>query len=108
MGSTVEQAWSHLDERAGYAGKRGRHDDKTRATRSSGWVTSFTGEETARFQDYSSIEQSYWNQKLTTMEKLPIFDDEDNEELEHDVRSFVDIATHLTSAVLRRGEMSML
>ena len=29
-------------------------------------VYSFTGEETARFQDYSSIEQSYWNQKLTT------------------------------------------
>ena len=48
---------------------------------------SFTGEETARFQDYSSIEQSYWNQKLTTTEKLPIFDDEDNEELEHDVHS---------------------
>ena len=70
---------------------------------------SFPGEETAKFHDYSSIEQSYWNQKLTTVEKLPIFDDEDNEELEHDVRSFVDKTTHLTSAVLRRGvEMSML
>ena len=32
----------------------------------------FPGEETAKFQEYSSIEQSYWNQKLTTMEKLPI------------------------------------
>ena len=51
---------------------------------------SFPGEETAKFQDYSSIEQSYWNQKLAPMEKLPIFDDEVNEELEHDVRSFVD------------------
>ena len=30
---------------------------------------SFPGEETAKFQEYSSIEQSYWNQKLTTMEK---------------------------------------
>ena len=114
MGSTVEQAWSHLDEQAGYAGKRGRHDDKTCATRSSGHIgrndgLPFSGEETARFQDYSSIEQSHWNQKLTTMEKLPIFDDEDNEELEHGVRSFVDKTTHLTSAVLRRGvEMSML
>ena len=41
--------------------------------------------------------------------KLPIFSDEDNEELEHDVRSFVDKTTHLTSAVLRRDvEMSLL
>ena len=70
---------------------------------------SFPGEETARFQDYSSMEQSYWNQKLTTTEKLPIFDDQDNEELEHDVHSFVDKTTHLTTTVLRRGvEMSML
>ena len=38
MGLTSEQAWSHLDEQAGYAGKRGRHDDKTRATRSSGQI----------------------------------------------------------------------
>ena len=51
---------------------------------------SFPGEETAKFQEYSSIEQSCWNQKLTTMEKLPTFDDGDNEELEHDVHSFVD------------------
>ena len=50
---------------------------------------SFTGEETAKFQEHSSIDQTYWNQKLTTMEKLPIFDDGDNEELEHDVHSFV-------------------
>ena len=57
---------------------------------------SFPGEETAKFQD-------------STMEKLPIFDGGDNEELEHDVHSFVDKTTHLTTAVLRRGvEMSML
>ena len=31
---------------------------------------SVTGEETAKFQEYSSIEQSYWNQKLTTIEKV--------------------------------------
>ena len=70
---------------------------------------SFTGEETVKFQEHSSIELSYWNQKLTTMEKLPIFDDGDNEELEHDFHSFVDKTTHLTTAVLRRCvEMSML
>ena len=70
---------------------------------------SFPGEEIAKFQEYSSIQQSHWNQKLATMEKLPIFDDGDNEDLEQDVRSFVDKTTHLTTAVLRRWvEMSML
>ena len=115
MGSTVEQALSHLDEQPGYAEKRGRHDDKTGATRSSGQKFgrndgySFPGEDCNGFRIYSSIEQSYWTQKLTTTEKLPIFDDEDNQELEHDVHSFVDKTTHLTTAVLRRGvEMSML
>ena len=69
---------------------------------------SFPGE-TAKFQAYSSIDQSCWNQKLAATEQLPIFDEGDNEELEHDVRSFVDKTTHLASAVLRRGdEMSML
>ena len=69
---------------------------------------SFPGEETAKFQAYSSVEQSYWNQKLAATEKLPIFDG-DNEELEHDVRSFVGKITHLTSPVLRRGvEMSTI
>ena len=68
---------------------------------------SFPGEETAKFQDYSSIEQSHSNQNNGG--KMPIFNDEDNEELEHDVHSFVDKTTHLTSAVLRRCvEMSML
>ena len=46
---------------------------------------SFPGEETARLQAYSSIDQSHWNQKLEATEKLPIFDDGDNEELERDV-----------------------
>ena len=70
---------------------------------------SFPGEETAKFQAYSSIDQSCWNQKIAATEKLPIFDDGDDEELEHDVYSFVDKTTHLTSAVLMRGvEVSML
>ena len=69
---------------------------------------SFTVEETAKFQDHSSIEQSYWNQKHTTMETLPIFFNGDNEKLEHDIHNFADRTTHLTTAVLRRGvEMSM-
>ena len=38
------------------------------------------GEETAQFQAYSSIDQSYWNQKLAATEKLPIFEEGDNEE----------------------------
>ena len=107
MGSTVEQAWSHLDEHAGYAGKRGRHDDKTCATRSSGQVGmgySFPGEETAKFQEHSSIEQSYWNHKARNdWKNCRSSDDGDNEELEHDVRSFMDRTTYLTTAVLRRG-----
>ena len=92
MGSTVGKDRSHLDEQAGYDGKRGRHEDKTCATRSSGqvgrkrWVTHFPVKKLQKFQEYSSIEQSYWNQKLATMEKLPIFDDGDTEELEHDDR----------------------
>ena len=68
MGSTVGQAWSHLDEQAGYTGKRGRHDDKTCATRNSGQIGRNDGLLIPQFQDYSSIEQSYWNQKLTTGE----------------------------------------
>ena len=60
---------------------------------------SFLGVETAKFQAYTSIDQSYWNQMLTATEKLPTFDDGDNEKLEHDVPSFVDKTTHLTSAV---------
>ena len=43
VGSTVEQSRSHLDEQAGYAGKRGRHDDKTCATRSSGQIGRIDG-----------------------------------------------------------------
>ena len=59
MGSTLEQARSHLDEQAGYAGKRGRHDDKTFATRVVDKLAgimgySFPGEETAKFHGKSA------------------------------------------------------
>ena len=53
----------------------------------------FLGEETAKFQAYSSIDQAYWIQKLAVTEKLTIFDDGDNEELEHDFYSFMDKTT---------------
>ena len=69
----------------------------------------FPGEETAKFQEYTSINQNYWNQKVAAVEKLPVFDDVENESLENDVRSFVDKSTHLTTAVLRRSvEMNVL
>ena len=114
MGSTVEQAWSHSMNKLGtlenVADMMTKHVPRGVLDILAGLMGySFPGEETAMFQDYSSIEQSYWNQKLTMVEKLPIFNDEDNEELEYDVHSFVDKTTHLTTAVLRRGvEMSML
>ena len=69
----------------------------------------FPGEETAKFQTYTKISQNYWDQKVAAIMKLPVFDDEENDELENDIHSFVDKTTHLTTAVLRRGvEMSML
>ena len=69
----------------------------------------FPGEESAKFQEYTSISQNYWDQKVAAIMKLPVFDDEENDELENDIHSFVDKTTHLTTAVLRRGvEMSML
>ena len=118
MGSTVEQAWSHLNEQAwshlneqaGYTGKRGRHDDKTCVTRSSGQIGRNDGLLIPPVRKSGLLEQcaellepeTHNNGKITDLH-------EDNEELEHDVHSFVDKTTHLTSAVLRRVvEISML
>ena len=69
----------------------------------------FLGEETQQFQDYANINQNYWNQRIAAVERLPVFDDGENESLEADVHSFVDKTTRLTTAVLRRGvEMNIL
>ena len=69
----------------------------------------FPGEETATFQEHTSINQNYWNQGVAAVEKLPVFDDGENQSLENDVHSFVDKTTHPTTAVLRRCfEMNML
>ena len=74
----------------------GRHDDKTCATRSSGqfgrndWVTHSPVKKLQSVRSARALSRVLGKQKLTTLEKLPIFDDGDNEELEHDVRSFVD------------------
>ena len=61
-------------------------------------------EETQKFQENTSINQKYWDQKLAAIERLPlpVFDDGENESLEDDVHSFVDKTSHLTTAVLRR------
>ena len=69
----------------------------------------FLGEETKKFQEYGNINQKNWDLKLAAVERLPVFDDGENESLEDDVRSFVDKTSHLSTAVLRRGvEMNML
>ena len=69
----------------------------------------FHDEEIQEFQEYTSINKNYWDQKLAAIERLPVFDDGENESLEDDVRSFVDTTSHLTTAVLRRGvEMNIL
>ena len=47
----------------------------------------FPGEETQKFQEYANINQNYWNQKIAAVEKLPVFDDGENEEFENDVHS---------------------
>ena len=59
----------------------------------------FPGEEPANIQTYTSISQNYWGQKVAAIMKLPVFDDEENYELENDIRSFVDKTTYLTTAV---------
>ena len=40
---------------------------------------------------------------MAAVERLPVFDDGEDESLEDDVHSFVDKTSHLTTAVLRRG-----
>ena len=55
------------------------------------------------FEMYTSISQNFWDQKVATITERPVFDDEEDDELENDVHSFVDKTTHLTTAVLRKG-----
>ena len=47
--------------------------------------------------------QNFWNQRIVAVERLPVLDEGENEELDNDVRSFVGKTTHLTTAVLRRS-----
>ena len=51
---------------------------------------------------YHGFGAIYWNRRFAAVVKLLVFDDGENEEFEHDVRSFVDKTTHLTTAVLTR------
>ena len=62
----------------------------------------FPDEETQKFQEYTNINQNYWDQELAAVERLPVFDDGENESLEDDVHSFVDKTSHLTTAVNSR------
>ena len=50
----------------------------------------FPDGETQKFQEHTNINQKYWDQKLAAVERLPVFDDGENESLEDDVHSFVD------------------
>ena len=45
----------------------------------------FPDQETQKFQEYTSIKKNYWDQELTAIERLPVFDDGENESLEEDV-----------------------
>ena len=55
----------------------------------------FPDEETQKFQEYTNINQTYWDQKLAAVERLPVFHDGENESLEDDVHSFVDnVSSH--------------
>ena len=69
----------------------------------------FPDGETQKFQEHVNINQKYWNQKMAAVDRLPVFDDGENESLVDDVHSFVDKTSHLTTAVWRRGvEMNIL
>ena len=46
----------------------------------------FPDEETQKFQEYTSIKRNYWDQQLAAIERLPVFDDGENESLEDDVQ----------------------
>ena len=56
-----------------------RSADKTCSTSSTRQAgrndDTFPGEETQKFQEYTSINQNYWNQRIAAVERLPVFDD---------------------------------
>ena len=113
MGSTVEQDRSHLAEQVEYAGERGRFADETpfkeqySTSWQESWDTHFLLKKLNKFQEYTNINQNYWDQKLGVVERLPVFDDGENESLEDDVHSFVDKTSHLTTAVFEGGGVEM-
>ena len=114
MGSAAGKDRSHLVEQVGYAGNLAdvltKHVPRAVVDKLAVMMNyTFPGEETVKFQAYANINESYWNQKVAAVEKLPVFDDGDHEKLEQEDHSFVDKTTHLTTAVLRRGvEINLL
>ena len=81
-----------IAEQAEIAGKCGRFADKTRSKSSTREMMGYTfpDEQTQKFQEYTNINQNYWNQKMAAISRLPVFDDGESESLEDDVHSFVD------------------
>ena len=87
MGSIVEQRWSHLSEQAGYAGDVAdlltQHASRAVLDKLVGvMVYTFPGGENRKFQAYTSTNQNCWDQKMAAVERLPVFDDGENESLE--------------------------
>ena len=108
MGSTVEQdcliSLNKLGRLENVADLLTQHVSRAVLDKLVGvMVYTFPGGETLKFQAYTSINQNCWGQKWAAVERLPVFDDGENESLEDDLRSFVDKTSHLTTAVLRRG-----
>ena len=108
VGSTVEQDRSHLAEpklgtMENVADLLTKHVPRAVLDKLAGMMGyTLLDEETQKFQEYTNINQNYWDQKLAAIERLPVFDDGEKESLEDDVHSFVDKTNHLTPAVLRR------
>ena len=63
----------------------------------------FPDEETRKFQEYTNTNQNKLDLKLAPVERLPVFDDGENESLEDDVHSFVYKTSHLTTVVFEAG-----
>ena len=107
MGSTAGKdriSLNNLDTLETVADVLTKHVPRTVLDKLAGMMNyTFPVAETVKFQACANINESYWNQKVAAIERRPVFDDGDNEELEQDVRSFVDKTTHLTTAVLTRG-----
>ena len=82
---------NHLNTRENVADLLTKHVPRAVLDKLAGMMGyTFPGEENAKFQEYTSINQNDWNQRIAAVGRLPVFDDGENESLEDDVRIFVD------------------